>query len=200
MSTDTTSTTITTDDSTDTAGTSTDTTTSTTDSTTSTDTLTDTAEDLAKWKALSRQHEKASKAAQAELDKLRKASMSDTEKAIEEARKAARSEVLAELGSELVDSAVRVAANGRLDVDTMLEGLDRSKFLDEDGKPDTKKIGAWIDKLAPKGEAKRPVTDAGQGARGKPTGVLTREHLKTMTSAEIEAARQAGQLDHILRG
>lgn len=203
MSTDTTTTTstdatTTDDDTTDTGTSSTDTTTTSTDS----DSTADAAADLAKWKSMARKHERESKAAAAELEKLRKASMSDTEKAIEEARKAARSEVLAELGAELVDSAVRVAANGRLDVDTVLEGLDRSKFLDEDGKPDTKRIGAWIDKLAPKGEPKRSATDTGQGARGggNASQIRDRAALKNMTPEQIVAARKAGQLNDLLRG
>lgn len=202
MSTDTTSTDSTTDGSADTAGTSTDTTSSTTDTTTTTDTSTDTGDEAAKWKALARKHERESKAAATELEKLRKATMSDTEKAIDEARKAARSEVLAELGSELVDSAVRVAVAGRLDVDTVLEGLDRSKFLDEDGKPDTKKIGAWIDKLAPKGSEKRSATDVGQGARRDSTAAQIRDRgaLKNMTPEQIVEARKAGRLDEMLRG
>jgi len=182
------------DDSADTADTSTDTTTP--------DAQADTTDDAAKWKALSRQHEKASKAAQAELDKLRKASMSDTEKAIAEARQAARSEILAELGNELVDSAVRVAAAGRIDVDTVLEGLDRAKFLDEDGKPDTARIGAWIDKLAPKGEPKRTATDVGQGARRDSTAAQIRDRgaLKNMSPEQIDAAHKAGRFDDLLRG
>ena len=194
MSTDTAST-DTTDDAADTADTSTDT-------TTTDDKTADTTDDAAKWKALSRQHEKASKAAQAELDKLRKASMSDTEKAIADARQAARSEILAELGNELVDSAVRVAAAGRLDVDTVLEGLDRAKFLDEDGRPDTARIGAWIDKLAPKGEPKRTATDVGQGARRDSTAAQIRDRgaLKNMSAEEIDAAHKAGRLDDLLRG
>ena len=50
------------------------------------------------------------------------------------------------------------------------------------------------------GEAKRTATDTGQGARGAPAaGAITREQLKTMTSAQIEAARKSGKLDHLLR-
>ena len=136
-----------------------------------------------------------------ELEQLRKASMTDTEKAITEAKAAARAEVLAEVGASLVDAEVRAATMGRqLDADALLDGLNRSRFLGDDGKPDRAAITEWLDRLAPKGEVKRTATDTGQGARGAPAaGAITREQLKTMTSAQIEAARKSGKLDHLLR-
>ena len=194
------------DASTDTGQTSTDTTDTTqtsTDTTTKPET-TDMAAEAAKWKELSRKHEERAKAnsgAMKELEQLRKASMTDTEKAITEAKAAARAEVLAEVGASLVDAEVRAATMGRqLDADALLDGLNRSRFLGDDGKPDRAAITEWLDRLAPKGEVKRTATDTGQGARGAPAaGAITREQLKTMTSAQIEAARKSGKLDHLLR-
>jgi hypothetical protein len=116
-----------------------------------------------KWKALSRQHEKASRNAAGELDKLRKASMTEQEKAVAEAVAKGKSEAFAEFGQRLVEAEVRAAAAGRgIDADALLEGLDRSRFVDAEGEPDRKAIEAYLDRLAPK-QAKR--LDLGQGAR-----------------------------------
>ena len=134
--------------------------------------------------------------AKAELDKLRKSAMSDQEKAIEAAKASARSELLAEVGAERVENAVRAAIAGRaVDADAILDGLDRAKFLNEDGRPDVAKISEWVDRIAPKASANKP-KDLGQGARpgATPPPQLSREALQGMTPKEIMAARQAGQL------
>lgn len=152
-----------------------------TDATTTTDTTTtagtdtappDLAAEVEKWKAQARKHEDRAKAnakAQQELEQLRQASMSDTEKAVEVARQQARAEVLAELGGQLVETEVRAAVTGRgVDADALLEGLDPTRFLGDDGKPDRAAIVAWVDRIAPK-PANGFVPDLGQGTRGGPT-------------------------------
>lgn len=133
--------------------------------------------ELEKWKAQARKHEdraKANAAAAKELEKLREQSMSDQERAVEEARRAARREALAEVGASRVDDAVRVAASGRaVDVDALLEGLDRSRFLGEDGVPDRDAVAAWVDRVAPKPAeqgslARFEVVNLGQGQDSVP--------------------------------
>lgn len=127
-----------------------------------------------KWKAQSRKNEdraKENKKARDELDALHKASMSDTDRAIAEAREAGRSEALSTAGARLVDADIRVAAAGRtVDVDALLEGLDRSKFLTDDGEPDSDAIKAWVDRIAPAQaeQEEGPLgsgLDLGQGSR-----------------------------------
>lgn len=166
-------------------------------------------------RALEREREAAAEArreaaaVKAELEALRTAQMSDQEKALAAAKAEGAAEVSAKFANQVLLSEIRVAAAGKLaDPTDAVRLLDLSKFkVADDGTVDTTAISSAIDELVASkpylGASKAPsVTpaDLGQGARGKPTGVLTREHLKTMTSAEIEAARQAGQLDHILRG
>lgn len=142
--------------------------------------------------------EKAAKAANAELEELRKSVMSDQEKAIDEARASARAELLAEVGAERVENAVRAAIAGRnVDADALLDGLDRSKFLDDEGRPDTQKLTEWVDRIAPKGQTPKPgVKDIGQGARPGATTPpqLAQSDLKGMTPDEIVQARQEGRL------
>lgn len=148
--------------------------------------------------------EKAAKAATAELEKLRKLTMSETEKAIAEAKASARAELMAEVGAERVENAVRAATAGRnVDADALLDGLDRARFLTDDGKPDTQKITEWVDRIAPKGQTppKPAAKDIGQGARPGATGasqILDRSELKGMTPAEIDKAHREGRFDRLM--
>jgi hypothetical protein len=115
--------------------------------------------EVVKWKRLARKHEERSKAnlaarkkAERERDDARQASMSDQEKAVEDAKAAARAEAMADLGGRLVEAAVTKAAAGRLSddqVDGLLEGLDPVRFLDEDGDVDADKVKAFVDRIAP---------------------------------------------------
>ncbi len=137
------------------------------------DTGVDLAAEVEKWKAQARKHEdraKANAAAAKELEQVRQASMSDLEKAVAVARTEATTEALRTVGARLVDAEVRVAAAGRsVDVDALLEGLDRSRFVGDDGEPDRKAIAAWVDRIAPppaEGAGRPPGSpDLGQGVR-----------------------------------
>lgn len=102
-----------------------------------------------------------------ELEALRTASLSDTEKAIAEAEKRGESSALSRVGSRLVDAEVRAAAAGRLDkdmIDALLDGLDRSRFLGEDGEVDTEAVAKWIGRL-PSSGPRRPSGDIDQGIK-----------------------------------
>jgi hypothetical protein len=116
-----------------------------------------------KWKELSRKTEADARKAHSELKKLQSASMTEQERAVEEATARGRDEAMAKVASRLVDAEVRASAAGRgIDADALLEGLDRSRFLGDDGEPDREAIETYLDRLAPK-QAKR--LDLGQGAR-----------------------------------
>lgn len=149
-----------------------------------------------------READKERKALKAELDKIKAASMSDTEKAIADATAKVRAEVMAEVGSTLVDAEFRAASAGfTLDVDALLESLDRSKFMGDDGKPDKARIGEFVSKLAP--ARRSAATDTGQGARKDGTGpaqITDRAALKTMTPQQIETARKEGRLKTLMGG
>lgn len=134
----------------------------------SADTEPDWKAEAEKFKTLARKHEdraKANASAAKELEQVKQASMSDQEKAVELARNQARTEVLMEIATERVEDAVRLAAAGRnVDVDALLDGLDRSRFVTEEGRPDTEAIASWVDRIAPKSD--QPYTaDLGQGSR-----------------------------------
>lgn len=137
--------------------------------------------DSEKWQGLSRKHEdraKANAAAAKKLADLERESLPAAEKAAAEALEKGRAEGSAEtitkFGRRLVDAEVKAAAAGRaVDVEALLEGLDRGLFLDDDGEPKVKEITAWVEKIAP-AKATGQV-DLGQGARGgsKPSDMNT---------------------------
>lgn len=124
--------------------------------------------EIAKWKEMARKHEERAKQnskAATDLEALKQQTMTDTEKAIDIAKKEGRTEALREVGTRLVDAEVRAAAAGRADdvVTALLEGLDRARFLDDKGEPDVKAIKAWVDRVAPVQAPGFP--DLGQGTR-----------------------------------
>jgi len=167
----------------------------------------DMAAEAAKWKDLARKHEdraKANLAAAKELESLKASMMSDQEKAIEAAVAAAKAETRTGLAGRLVAAEFRAAAAGRIDTDALLAGLDASKFLADDGEPDTVRITEWIDRLAPRSDTPpkpAPPKDLGQGARQTPAAaapIRDRAALKTMTPEQIEQARKDGRLDELM--
>lgn len=120
---------------------------------------------------------KANAAAAKELETLRQSTMSDTEKAVAQAKNEARTEAMREVGAKLAAAEVRVAAAGRnVDVDALLERLDASSFIDIDGNADTKAITAWVDRVAPAVDDSgrpKPARDLGLGARGGTQSAMT---------------------------
>lgn len=120
-----------------------------------------------KWQALARKNEdraKGNAAAAKELERVKAAAMTETEKAVAEAKLAGRTEALTAVGARLATAELRAAAAGRVDQATLagfLEYADLTKFVGEDGEPDAKAIEAAVKKL---GGDQRP-TDFDGGAR-----------------------------------
>lgn len=126
------------------------------------------ADKLTKANAEAKRYRLEAKANADQLAQLTQQSMSDNEKAIAIARAEARSEALRESGARLVDAEVRAAVGGRsIDVKALLEGLDRTRFLDDDGEPNVEAITKWVDRIAP------PVEDQPAGRPRVPAGVRT---------------------------
>lgn len=120
---------------------------------------------------------------QAQLDELTRSSMSDQERAIDEAKAAARAEALAEVGAKVAVAEFKAAASGRLSddaVSTLLAGLDLKAFLDDAGDVDPTKVRSFLDTVAPAVEEAAPTPgdllsglDLGQGARSRTPGLGT---------------------------
>lgn len=135
-----------------------------------------------KWQALARKHEERAKTnaeAARELDKVKQSQMTETERAVSEARADERRTVLAEVGSRFVDAEFKVAAAGRtvngkpIDLDAVLAGVNRTAFLGDDGEVDTAKVARFIDGIAPKQDDSQTTqqrqfaADLGQGKRNR---------------------------------
>lgn len=115
--------------------------------------------------------ERAAKAAQAEIEQLKEAQLSDNERAIAEAKREAKAEVLSEVNTRVLRAEIRAVATGRLtDPADALTFLDLTEFeVSEDGDVDTKSISKAIDDLVkskPYLAAGRPSGDVDSGARG----------------------------------
>lgn len=160
-----------------TTDTSTETETTTEDQSTDTDDQsTDLTAELDKWKAQARKHEERAKAnakAAKELEEFKRQSMSETEKAIDEARNEGRKQALTEAGSKIAAAEVRAAATGRMtaeQVDTLVDGINLARFIDDDGEVDRDAVTQFVDGIAPQQDSPPSPLDLGQGARGTGAG------------------------------
>jgi hypothetical protein len=94
-----------------------------------------------------------------EEEQARKASMTDTERAIADAREQAASEVRTQYGTRLAQTEFRAAAAARnpsYDAAAILEDLNLAKFIGEDGEPDSKAIAKAVQRLIPEGGTPQP--------------------------------------------
>ena len=113
-----------------------------------------------KWEARAKENSGAAKAA----EKARLDAMSESERAIEEAKQTARSEAATSFGKRLARTEFDSIAGRRnpdFDTASALEFVDLSKFLDESGEPDTKAIKAAVERLVPEPAGGPPSFDGG---------------------------------------
>jgi hypothetical protein len=85
-----------------------------------------------------------------ELTALKAAALTDSEKAVEEAKASGRKEGARTAGTKLAAAEFRArAAEAKLpSIAALLEVVDLAKFVDDDGEPDDDAIQAVVDKLA----------------------------------------------------
>jgi len=115
---------------------------------------------------------KARAIAEREANKLRDATATDAEKAVQAAKDEGRAEALKEMAGRLVETEVRAAAAGRLaDPADAVRLLDVAEFVGDDGAIDREAIGAAIAELI---EAKPYLATepkpSGNGQRKAPQG------------------------------
>lgn len=132
----------------------------------------------------------ARKAAEKELDALKKGPLSDADKALEAARTEGRNEATAAANSRLLAAEIKAAAAGKLADPDDARLIDTSDFKpDENGNFDAKAITAAIEKLI----VDKPHLGAGFVTKpgpvnGGPQGglpAITRDALKAMTAQQI---------------
>lgn len=154
-----------------------------------------------KYKALMRKHEARAKenaAAVKERDELRKQSMSEQEKAVEEASAKARAEERVRLAGKLARQGFIAAAAGRLpNAASVADDLNLSKYVGEDGEIDESGLAELVDRLAPpKPERKADAESetkprSGRGFDQGPRGTGGREKATSVASGrELWAQRK----------
>jgi hypothetical protein len=113
-----------------------------------------------KWEARAKENSGAAKAA----EKARLDAMGESERAIEEAKQAARREAATDYGKRLARTqfdAVAGRRNPDYDTAAALEFVDLARFLDEDGEPDAKAIKAAVERLVPESASGPASVDGG---------------------------------------
>ena len=159
-----------------------------------TETADTTTAELDKWKALSRKNEeraKANEAAARKLAELEESQKSEIEKAIARAEEAEKRAQIVEL--EAIRNSVALS-----------KGLTPSQAKRLVGST-LEELEADADELLADLKANKPApapSADGQGKQGEKVGqgkqITTRDQLKTMTTAQINAARAEGRLDALL--
>lgn len=119
------------------------------------------------WQEMARKNEARAKEnadAAKQLEELRQASLSETERAVADAEKRGRQAALGEYGTRLAAAEIRAALSGIVsDPAALIDDLNLAKFVTPDGDVDTKAVTALADKYA--ALAPKPVTDLKQGTR-----------------------------------
>jgi hypothetical protein len=113
-----------------------------------------------KWEARAKENSGAAKAA----EKARLDAMSESERAIEEAKQAARTEAATNYGKRLARTEFDALAGRRnpdFDTASALEYVDLTRFVGEDGEPDSKAIRAAVERLIPAPADGPPSFDGG---------------------------------------
>lgn len=150
------------------------------------------AEELKKWKSLSRSNEKALRAAQAELDKVKQSSMSETEKAVAQARAEGRAEAMKDANTKLLHAEIRAAAASVLaDPDDAVHLLDLDTFDSEN--IDRRQIKSALDDLVKSKPylSAQPGNGAGEGgARGDTQKALNGDPLLRDLERVVGAPRR----------
>ena len=132
------------------------------------------------WKAEARKWEdraKANKKAADEMEKQRKAAMTEAELAVVEAEERGRKAASTDFGARLARSEFVAAAarrNADFDAQAVLDDLNLARFVTDDGEPDTKAIEAAVARLVPE-PAGTPSFDG--GARTPPPGQVGMNQL-----------------------
>lgn len=142
-------------------------------------------------RAARKEAEKQAKAVQRELEQLRQAQMSESEKAVAEAEARGRTAATVEFGQRLAAAqfvAEAAKRNPDFDAASVLEDLNLAKYVTDDGEPNAKGLTAVVERLVPERAANpRPSGDVGLGPR-PPAPAPTDGSPRSLIAAGIAAA------------
>lgn len=154
---------------------------------------------LAKQRAELKELKKSFSQANRELDEIKKASLTDQERLVEDARTETAKTIRMEFAEKLVEAELKSALKGRTVPGDALLSFNRATFVDDNGDIDSEAIVTWVD--AHSEQAQAPTPDLGQGARGSSKSqaqIRSRDELTNMTPDEILKARKEGRLDSLM--
>jgi hypothetical protein len=145
--------------------------------------------DSTDWKAEARKWEqraKENKAAAAEVEKARKAAMSESERAVAEAEERGRMAAVTSYGQRLARTefiAEAAKRNGGYDATSILDDLNLARYIGEDGEPDSKAIASAVARLIPEASAAAPVPPAFDGGarQSAPAGASMTQLIRQAT-------------------
>lgn len=157
-----------------------------------------------KWKGFARKHEDNWKSVSKERDELKASTMTDAEKAIEQAKAEARTQTFAEVNKRIGAAELKAAAAtaGASLPESVLSLMDTSPIVNADGSTNTDLINQILSGLTPNQQPPAFSQNVGVGPQNSAgiAGQLTRDDLSRMTPAEIVKARKEGRLNHFLGG
>lgn len=147
-----------------------------------TGTATDWKAEAERWKRQARKHEQRSKANKKELDRVRGGKKPEKQTGGQGENEpdldAVRDEVRAEMRKDFAEQTIELYMDAQVDAgrlsgdqaDVLLDSIDASKFIDDDGDVDTDKVKALIEGIAKpatgsNGSGKGGFPDTGQGRR-----------------------------------
>lgn len=108
-----------------------------------------------------------------ELAKLRKASLTDGEKAVDEAKSTTRAETVKDVGAKGARAVLEVALGHHPednDQSDVIDTLDLTKLVNDDGSIDTDKVRKLVEKIAPADKGAGGRHDHGGGRRTQQVG------------------------------
>jgi hypothetical protein len=165
------------------------------------------------WKHYARQHEQRNKdllqlaggsyddlkAKLEGYDQLRQQQQTEQERAVETAKAEGRNEGRRQAASQMVDEHVRAAVSaGRLSqqqADVLLEGLDRTAYVDQNASVDADKVKTLIDTFAPQQQQGDGNSDGSGRGNGHPDLGQGRRQ-GSPTEGGIEAGREKARQRH----
>jgi len=117
-----------------------------------------------------------------QLAELQRQNMSASQRAIEDARTEGRLSAVKEAGTRVAVEAFRAAATGRLPdaaaIETALEALDLSRFVNDRGEIDRDAIARLVEKLAPPAPSGPRIPAGSHGGGPSPDGDFLRNVLR----------------------
>lgn len=158
---------------------------------------------LAQLRQEAAKERKARQALEKQLAEFQTAQLSEHERALADAEARGRAAASSEYAKVLAAAKIEARLAGVVpDPATIVDDLNLSKYLTEDGQVDTEKVEALRERFASMVTAPTPVAPSvPTGPRGSSAPAITLEQLRQLSRTNperVEQMRRNGELDHLL--